>query len=358
MKNLQTRKKKKLLFLYTELAGYFLACLKTLIRDHDVQVHVVRFPVNKEAPFLFDPHPEIFFYERKNYSCEQLKELVMSIDPDFIYCSGWIDKDYVKICKKFKNKISTVLAVDNQWKNSVKQIIGTVLFRGHIKKTFSHIWIPGSPQFEYARRLGFKKDAILMGVYSIDFELFNKEYEKNKNQKQINFPKRFLYVGRYYEFKGVKDLWEVFLELQNENPNNWELWCAGTGNLDKNFPGHPKIKNLGFIQPDKIVDVIGETGVFVLPSHFEPWGVVVHEFAAAGMPLICSDEVGSVSQFVKDNFNGFVHRTKDKNSLKSALRKMMSFSGKEMTEMGERSVDLAKQNTPKIWADTLMKLFN
>lgn len=348
--------RKKVLFLYTEIAGYFLACVKTLLQDYPVDIHVIRFPVNKEAPFLFDLTEQIYFYERKNYSYKQLQALVESIHPDFIYCSGWIDKDYLKICSNYKNVIPTVLAIDNPWNGSYKQIIATALFRGYIQKRFSHVWIPGKFQYEYAKKLGFKNENILQGVYSIDADLFHQEYYKHKENKNKNFPKRFLFVGRYNTVKGIDDLWNVFIELQNANPSEWELWCVGTGDLEKQFPVHPKIKNLGFLQPQNLIHLIKETGVFVLPSHFEPWGVVVHEFASAGFPLICSDKVGATEMFLQHGKNGFIFPAGTITLLKEYLLKVMRLSDEELNKMGERSVELAKQNTPHDWATTIYKL--
>ena len=65
--------------------------------------------------------------------------------------------------------------------------------------------------------------------------------------KKINFPKRFLFVGRYIKRKGLLDLWESFVQLQEESPNDWELWCVGKGPLYKDRIIHPKIKHFGFV---------------------------------------------------------------------------------------------------------------
>ena len=40
----------------------------------------------------------------------------------------------------------------------------------------------------------------------------------------------------------------------------------------------------------------------MLPSLYEAWGVVVHEAALAGMPIITTQETGASSEFVIDNY--------------------------------------------------------
>ncbi len=345
--------KKRIIFLYTEIAEYFLACCKALLNE-DVEIHIVRFPVNKEAPFKFVFSEGITVYERNNYNDSQLLELVIKIRPSEIICSGWIDKGYLKICKHFKGLIPTILTLDNHWRGDLKQQIAKIISPFYLHKRFSNCWVPGSLQKEYAIKLGFKEVQILSGFYSCDFEYFHKQYLENKDKKVKLFPKRFIYVGRYYEFKGIRNLWKAFDELQNESPNEWELWCLGTGEIEPIV--HPKIKHFGFVQPTELSSYLENTGVFVLPSFFEPWGVVVHEFASAGFPIICSDKVGARTAFVENNYNGYIYNSDSVAELKVAMKKIVMTDSFGLNSMAERSVDKSKGITPDIWAQQLMKL--
>lgn len=347
--------KKKIVFLYTEIADYFLAGCKALL-EKNIEVHIIRFPVNKEAPFQFDIPEKIKIYARNDYDYNQLLSLIESINPQIIVCSGWVDKGYLNVCKSFKKKAITILTLDNHWQGNLKQRIASFIGPFFLLKRFSYCWIPGLLQQQYALKLGFKNDSILTGFYSCDFDLFHQQYLSNKEEKQKHFPKRFIFVGRYYEFKGIKNLWQAFIELQTEEPNEWELWCLGTGDIEP-FK-HDKIKHFGFVQPKKLPELIKGTGVFVLPSHFEPWGVVVHEYVAAGFPIICSDAVGARFVFVENNVNGYIYKSGNIEELKNQLKKMMNFGGDKLVEMGEKSVEKAKQITPDSWADTLMKLLD
>lgn len=348
--------KPRIVFLYTELAGYFLACLDELIRAGKVHVSVIHLRINKEAPFEFNAGNGIDMYDKQAYSEKELFGLVGKISPDLIFCSGWIDKDYLKICRKYKGSVPTVMGLDTSWKGSLKQQIASMLSPIYLGKCFSHVWVTGNSQQDYARKLGFQDSNIRKGFYSADFELFHSYYKHSIKEKEATFPKRFIYAARYVEHKGIKDLWRAFIELQEESPNDWELWCVGTGELADNAPKHKKIIHCGFVQPNDFSDYISKTGVFVLPSHFEPWGVAVHEFAAAGYPLICSDEVGATEAFLEQEVNGYIHKSKDVSSLKEAMRKMMHQSDEALMQMGRKSIELAKKITPEIWADTLMKL--
>ncbi len=344
----------KILFLYTELAQYFLACVNALSKKTKAEIHIVKWQVNNEAPFQFSFSGNIKIYERKNFSEKSLIHLAENISPDIIYCSGWTDKEYLSVCKKFRNKIPVIVGFDNKWTGNLKQQLGAALNKITIQKYFSHCWIPGEPQMEFAKRLGFNNENILTGFYSCDYDFFHELYLKNAETKRKNFPHKFIFAARYYEFKGIKDLWQAFIELQKEIPNDWELWCLGTGDVEP--IAHPKIKHFGFIQPKEMKKFISESGVFILPSKFEPWGVAVHEFAAAGFPLICSKEVNAAGTFLKENENGFLFDAGSISQLKDILQKIISSTDKKLFQMGEKSAELAKQITPEKWADTLLSI--
>lgn len=342
----------RFLFLYTEIAEYFLACCKELAKHGEV--HIVRWPVNREAPFHFQFDEKLKLYSKSDYDLEGLKKLVGEINPDVIVCSGWIDKDYLKIAKPYFKKIPTIMSCDTHWTGSLKQRIATVISRFTLMHIFSHAWVPGQIQKQYVLHLGFKEQNIQPGFYSCDFNHFAKIYESQKINKEKQFPKRFLYVGRYYEFKGIRELWQAFIELQNEQANDWELWCLGIGDIDP--IQHPKIKHFGFVQPKDLETYTSQTGVFVLPSRFEPWGVVVHEFAASGFPLLLSEAVGAKEQFLEENKNGYSFSPNNVVSLKIAMKSMMAKSDAELIAMGRYSHQKAQSITPEKWAQNFLKL--
>lgn len=343
----------KVLFLYTELADYFLKCCAAL--SEKAEVHIIRWPVNKEAPFEFNVSGKIKIYDKKDYNLDQLKDLVQKIDPGIIICSGWIDKDYLKLVKPWFQKIPTVLTCDTHWRGDLKQRLATLLSPFFLLNRFSHAWVPGEVQFQYVKHLGFSTDKIKKGFYCCDLNKFNAVYEATIQEKRKNFPKRFIYTGRYYEFKGVTDLWKAFIELDAEKGSEWELWCLGTGTVEP--VKHPKIKHLGFVQPKDMEAILKQCSVFILPSRFEPWAVVVQEFAAAGFPLLLSKEVGAAEAFLEADKNGFLFDKENPAQIKNSMKKMISLDNDELLRMSNYSHQAAQKIHPQQWVNTIREIY-
>lgn len=341
------------LILYTELAGYTIASLAALSK-FNVEVHLVRWPVNPEAPFQFELSEQIKVYERQSYDEPALIKLTESIKPDLILCSGWNDKGYLAVCKTWFNRIPVVLAMDNKWRGGAKQQLARLISGFTILKTFTHCWVPGEQQKLYAKKLGFPDEKIKTGFYTCDTLRFSEIYVTQHDAKQKTFPHVFIYAGRYYDFKGVVELWNAFIKLKNKSASDWKLICLGAGDVPPVV--HPDIEHKGFVQPGQMLEVMKHAGVFILPSRVEPWGVVVQEFGAAGFPLLLSDNVGAKEAFLDEEVNGISFKAGEESAIILAMKRITEMSDQKLLEMGKKSHELALKNSPELWARTLLSL--
>ena len=340
--------KPKIVFLYSEIAGYFLACAKALAKT--AEVLVVRWPVNSEAPFQFENVTGLKIICKSDFNRVQLHKTISDFGPSTIICSGWMDKDYLKIVKSFKKKIPVVLTLDNHWTGSIKQRIASILSPFFLKNKFTHAWVPGSPQVKFAKALGFKN--VMTGFYCADVDLHKLSY----NQKKVQKTKQFLYVGRYVEHKAIFEMWEAFISLiQAGEADGWEMVCAGTGEAFESKLIHPSIKHLGFLQPKDLKLLLEENPIYVLPSKFEPWGVSVQEFAIAGCPLLVSEKVGAAEMFLKEGENGY-YVLPTLESIKEGMKKMIALEEDRFNEMRKHSHDMGVSYTPHQWAEKIMTI--
>jgi glycosyltransferase involved in cell wall biosynthesis len=96
----------------------------------------------------------------------------------------------------------------------------------------------------------------------------------------------------------------------------------------------------GGLSEDALAQRYVDADVFALLSRHEPWGVVVNEAAASGLPLVLSDRVGAARDLLRDGDNGFLVPADDDGAAADALRKLRDPGLRR--RMGERSRDLVR----------------
>ncbi len=91
---------------------------------------------------------------------------------------------------------------------------------------------------------------------------------------------------------------------------------------------------------DSVVEAYAAGDLFALLSLHEPWGVVVNEAAACGLPLVLSQRVGAAQDLLRDGENGVLVPAGDVDASAGALRRLAA-APQLRRRMGARSRDLA-----------------
>jgi glycosyltransferase involved in cell wall biosynthesis len=171
---------------------------------------------------------------------------------------------------------------------------------------------------------------------------------------------RFLYCGQLIERKGVDLLLAAFVELVRQYPHA-RLTLVGEGPLRQSFEQQvpaehrERIIFTGFKPVDELPKFFGDADVFVLPSRHDGWGVVVHQAAAAGLALICSDTVGAAADLIEVGKNGYTFTSNDARSLSTCLE-TVAREADRLGPMQEASRQLALRWTPEIAAERWLEL--
>lgn len=344
----------RILFLYSELADYFLACVQALVEDeHTSTVRIIHWDVNPEAPFDLSDHQNLNLIAKGSYKNRpELIKSVIEFKPTCIVVSGWMDADYMSVAKKYQPNIPVVLTLDNWWTGSMKQWMAAATSAFYLRRHFNKAWVPGEKQVNFALKLGFKSEDIAKGFYCADDRKFEAVYQARKKSTGFKPTRKLLYVGRYIEVKGIQELWSAFVQLSPQFPR-WELHCIGTGELWNNREIHPKIFHHGFVQPSQLHEHLVEADAFVMPSKKEPWGVVLHEMALAGIPLLATKEVGASEKFLDHEKNGLlVHPSQ----LGNALKDIFDSSTSRFSKFGDHSRCLGETSLPRHWVHTLFSI--
>jgi glycosyltransferase involved in cell wall biosynthesis len=104
------------------------------------------------------------------------------------------------------------------------------------------------------------------------------------------------------------------------------------------------VRFTGFKNQTELPALFALCDVFVLPSVYEPWGLVVNEAMAAARAVIVSDEVGCQSDLVQDGVNGRVFPAGDIDALRASLRDVLSVPGRAR-EMGAEGLAIIRKHS-------------
>jgi glycosyltransferase involved in cell wall biosynthesis len=180
------------------------------------------------------------------------------------------------------------------------------------------------------------------------------------DRDRANAVAHFLYCGQLVARKGVDLLVRAFCRVA-ETHSEVRLTLVGDGPLRETLTLsvperiRPRVIWAGFHETDQLPHWFGQANVFVLPSLYDGWGVVVNQAIAAGMAIIASDCVGAAADLVTENDNGRIFPTRDEAALETCLR-FFADNPRSVVEYGRRSRLRADEMTPARGADRWIRL--
>jgi glycosyltransferase involved in cell wall biosynthesis len=133
-----------------------------------------------------------------------------------------------------------------------------------------------------------------------------------------------LFCAKLQPWKRPQDLLAAFAQVSGQNVY---LVFAGDGSARPALEAEArslgvaeKVRFLGFVNQSRLPETYNASDIFVLPSEYEPFGMVVNEAMLCRCPVIVSDRVGARFDLVKEGETGYVFPCGDIDALASALR--------------------------------------
>jgi glycosyltransferase involved in cell wall biosynthesis len=333
----------KLSILFSSLTDYTVVFFRQLAMDQGWRIQLIHQPIEPDAPYRqFD----LTFCEETIADTEDMRSglhgRVRSFGPDCVLMCSWNFRHFMRISRRLRRRgVYVVAAMDNQWRGTAKQWLGIMTSPVFLKPAIDTFLVSGDRQAQFAERLGYPD--VMYGYASADVKRFV--------PRAVNDTRRdsFLFIGRLVREKGVDLLLAAYDEYRRRVSKPWSLTIAGTGRLRNLLQDRIGVEYRGFVQPEDLPALMHEAGAFVLPSRFEPWGVVIHEAAAAGLPVICTTRCGASTSFVRDGVNGLIVPV-GIGPLARALETLSTMGISRRSEMAEASMRLASQWTPSMLA--------
>ncbi len=171
---------------------------------------------------------------------------------------------------------------------------------------------------------------------------------------------QFLYVGRLSREKGLFDLLDAFCQVHEQNPET-TLALAGPGLIEEELRQRAMalgidsaVKFLGTRSPEEIGRLLMSSAAMILPSHREPWGLVVNEALSFGCPVVVSDICGCVPELVRDGITGYSFPVGDVGALTQAMLNAQRLS-KSREAVALNCLDVIERFTPQRAAEQILR---
>ena len=336
-------------------AGYSCACWRALVARLGYDCTIYSLPT--EFPYkdviraglplhIISPETAV---ELRVFQAE-----IIALHPDIIVIPGWGVPAFTSLLKiPALHSARFLMAIDTDWRGTWRHRLARFALRSILKRLDGMI-VAGERGRQFALACGFPPEKIFTSIYGCDYTRFHMVAKERGTDPSVF--RSFVYVGRYALVKGCDTLLKAYQIYRQAISEPWPLHCYGNGLLRPML-----VEALGgnvhdFVQPDVLPATLARHGVYILPSHHEPWGVSLAEAAATGMPVICSDAVTSGVDLVRHLYDGLVFPSGHPEDLARCLVWAHRHEAL-LPEMGHRAAVYAGAYSAETWANRWMWTF-
>jgi len=302
------------------------------------------------------------------YDLIRLKRVIKKLHPDLIHIQSTIPlfsflglnliNDY-NILLTLHGYIGEEYKIHVGFKKIVNMVFGIPLERFALSKIPRIITV--NPQIKdfISKKTNSK---IIIIPNGIDLKYIQKIQPANRNNNPIIF-----YLGMLTKGKGIADLIKS-ISVVKKDIKNLKLFIGGSGpyentlrKLVTEFDLEENVTFLGFLNEEEKFSYMKSIDLFILPSHWESFPIVLLEAMACGKPIIATD-IGGVSYAVNNGVNGYLYEPGDVKELTNKIIKLLS--NKELMEqMGKENQkksldfnwDSIAEETKKVYFEILKK---
>jgi len=244
------------------------------------------------------------------------------------------------------------------WKELPKRLL--------IKSLFDYSVIGGTPHRRYLIQLGFPPDRIgrfYDVVDNIFYQVSTETVRRCTDRKELDLAQNyFLYVGRLAPEKNLSTLIRAFAAYRKLG-GAWSLVLVGDGpdrddliRQSQSLGVDREIRFTGLKTTKKTIPYYAFAGCFVLPSIREPWGLVVNEAMASGLPVIVSARCGCAEDLVRPGENGYLFDPTQDGELTNRMFSISAATPTVLDAMRQKSRELIAEFSPQSWAAEVARL--
>lgn len=276
--------------------------------------------------------------------------------PDIVNLTGYYDPAYWPVivwCRL--SGIRLVLSNESGENDGSRKGIKEQ-FKKALVRAFDGYICFGTSSARYLLRLGAREDRILSRHAAVINEavirnVYQHALPDRATQKaRLGLPGGVIaFVGRLAPEKNLPKLITAFRRVAT---GGWKLLVIGDGPLRNDVEAQSDICWLGGRPWNEVPEALALADALVLPSSFEPWGLVVNEAMTCGLPVLVSRRCGCTDDLLRPGENGYLFDPEDDASLETALKTFMALPDVARADMGARSLQLISPfSTEKVAAE-------
>ena len=190
---------------------------------------------------------------------------------------------------------------------------------------------------EYVLKLGIPQNKIFTGAYVMPETLLYKKSDYT-NQK-FKDKKIILCVSYFKKYKGIDYLIRTFKSLER---NDAALMIMGTGEEEEKLKslaaGGKNILFLGYLDGEEKARYYSIADIFIHPTLYDSWGLIINEAMYYGLPIITTDAAGA-TDIIRGN--GIVIEAGNESQLRQAIENLLD-NDELRKEMAIRSREIIK----------------
>jgi glycosyltransferase involved in cell wall biosynthesis len=287
------------------------------------------------------------------------------IDPDAVAINSYAGTDAQAALVWCRRRRRTAVCFMESTAADAARAPGREWAKGRIVKAFDSALAGGSPQRAYVVRLGVPDARVFEPYDVVDNAFFESGAARARADMARTLPGLgddrpfFLASNRFVARKNLARLIEAFAAFREGGGPPWRLVLLGDGPereaLDRLVAERrvPDVTFAGFQQIEALPDYYAHAGAFVHPALVEPWGLVINEALACGLPVVASDRVGAAADLVRDGVTGFQFDPELTDVLTGLLGRLAGMSDDERRKMGENGRAVVAGWSPEQFAKGL-----
>ncbi len=211
--------------------------------------------------------------------------------------------------------------------------------------------------------LGFPPDRVSMTLITVDNDWWLAQanaIDRNEARKSLGFApqeKIILFCAKLQPWKRPMDLLHAFAKTAIPNA---KLVFAGEGaqraELETEAVAHSvsdKVQFLGFVNQSQLPRLYKSADLMVIPSRYEPFGLVVNESMLCGCPVVASDRVGAVRDLITPGATGFVFPCGDTDALAAQLQDALGDPAR-LDSIRQNALQRISSWTPQVSVEALV----